>query len=84
LWITIHIEGISGLLAYIDDTFSHNPDPHLLYYPPYDMIFPSKQTHLLHLWDSLGIPHEKKKQEFGQVLTIIGFQVDKLTAYYLT
>jgi len=40
------------------------------------MFYPSKQTCLLQLWDDLGIPHDKEKQEFGPVLRIIGFEVD--------
>ncbi|KIY53833.1 hypothetical protein FISHEDRAFT_32373, partial [Fistulina hepatica ATCC 64428] len=31
---------------------------------------------LLQLWDYLGVPHEKRKQEWGTSLVIIGFLVD--------
>ncbi|KIY44616.1 hypothetical protein FISHEDRAFT_21665, partial [Fistulina hepatica ATCC 64428] len=34
------------------------------------------QVRLLHLWDELGVPHERKKQEWGHSLTIIGFVVN--------
>jgi hypothetical protein len=76
LWIAINIKAILDLLAYVDDTFGQDSDPHLIYYAPYDTYYPSKQAHLLYLLDDLGIPHEKRKQEFGHVLVIIGFSVD--------
>jgi len=37
---------------------------------------PAKQTRLLQLWDELGVPHVERKQEWGERLTIIGFEVD--------
>ncbi|KAF8585446.1 hypothetical protein K439DRAFT_1615947 [Ramaria rubella] len=48
----------------------------LMYYKPYESSYPSKQVALLHLWDEIGLPHSKNKQEFGQSLEIIGFHVD--------
>ena len=39
-------------------------------------MYPAKQTRLLQLWDELGIPHDKDKQEFGSTLRIIGLEVD--------
>ena len=42
-------------------------------------MYPAKQTHLLQLWDELGIPHDKDKQEFGSTLHIIGLEVDQNT-----
>jgi hypothetical protein len=45
-------------------------------YLPYAQAYPEKQTRWLELWDDLNIAHKKKKQEFGIVLTIIGFEVD--------
>ena len=50
-----------------------------MYYKPYDSFFLSKQTWRLHLWDELGIPHKKEKQEFGSVLCIISFKVNPNT-----
>ncbi|THH17333.1 hypothetical protein EW146_g3442 [Bondarzewia mesenterica] len=76
LWIAINIRRILELLAYVDDTFGHDAQAELVCYKPYDAYYPAKQVCLLELWDFLGIPHEKKKQEFGRTLTIIGFQVD--------
>ena len=75
-WITIYVYHIAHLKVYMDDTFSFKVASNSTYYEPYRSFFPSKQTQLLHLWDELGILHEKEKQEFGLVLCIISFQVD--------
>ncbi|KAI0054388.1 hypothetical protein BV25DRAFT_1790637, partial [Artomyces pyxidatus] len=63
-------------LAYIDDSFSHDTAIHLAYYAPYNDWFPPKQVLLLKLWDFIGLPHEKDKQEFGRTLVITGILVD--------
>ncbi|THH15423.1 hypothetical protein EW146_g5062 [Bondarzewia mesenterica] len=76
LWIAINIRKILEVLAYVDDTFGHDTESRLVCYEPYDAFYPAKQVQLLELWDFLGIPHEKKKQEFGRSLTIIGFHVN--------
>lgn len=76
LWIAIHVKGIPELLAYMDDTFSHDTSLQLVYYPPYNKSFPSKQVSLLRLWDELGILHKQPKQVFGRSLTIIGLHVN--------
>ena len=75
-WIAIYVYHIIHLKVYVDDTFSFEVASNSTYYKPYHSFFPSKQTCLLRLWDELGIPHEKEKQEFSSVLRIIGFQVD--------
>lgn len=75
-WITIYVYYITHLKVYMDDTFSFEVASDSMYYEPYHSFSPSKQTRLLCLWDELGIPHEKEKQEFGPVLRITGFQVD--------
>ena len=33
-----------------------------------EKIVTASQTALLELWDELGIPHKKTKQELGQIL----------------
>ena len=30
----------------------------------------------MHLWDEIGLPHEKAKQEYAPALRVIGFLVD--------
>ena len=78
LWVAIHAFAITGLLAYVDDTFSYDYDPKLYLYegPDYSKWVPRKQRQLLRLWDLIGIKHEERKQEHGRQLTIIGFLVD--------
>ena len=76
LRIAIHVKQILDLLAYVNDTFSWEFTDNLLWYQPYACSFPAKQTHLLELWDELGIPHEQMKQLFGSPLTIVGLNMD--------
>ncbi|KZT27376.1 hypothetical protein NEOLEDRAFT_1039444, partial [Neolentinus lepideus HHB14362 ss-1] len=64
------------LLGYVDDTFSWEFLGKVLFYPPYGQYYPTKQALLLMLWDEIGLPHEKPKQEYAPNLTIIGFDVD--------
>ncbi|OBZ71265.1 hypothetical protein A0H81_08358 [Grifola frondosa] len=63
-------------LNYVDDSFGFELDSRVEFYLPYRMYLPAKQAKLLCLWDQIGLPHERKKQECGPVLTIIGFDVD--------
>ena len=76
LWIAIFIKLLTDLFGYIDDGFSFDEEGRVLWYEPYGCYYPAKQTQLLHLWDEIGLPHEKSKQEYGPVLRIIGFLVD--------
>ena len=76
IWITIHVFACMDLLHYMDDAWSYETDPALVYYEPYDSYFPKKQTTLLHLYDHLGLPHIKRKQVFGHALDIVGLHVD--------
>ena len=75
-WIAIYVYLIPHLKDYVDDTFSFERVNDTLYYAPYQSMYPAKQTHLLQLWDELGLPHDKDKQEFGSTLRIIGLEVD--------
>ena len=76
MWIAIYIYMITHLKDYIDNSFSFELTDNVLYYLPYDTYYPAKQTHLLQLWDELGILHDRSKQEFGPTLHIIGLEVD--------
>jgi hypothetical protein len=76
LWIAIFVMFIADLFGYIDDNFSFDEEGNVLWYGPYNCYYPAKQTKLLRLWDEIGLPHEKPKQEYGPVLRIIGFMVD--------
>jgi hypothetical protein len=76
LWIAITRFAIAALLAYMDDNYGHDDSPDLVRYEPYGADFPRKQALLLRLWDFIGLPHERDKQEFGRALVITGFLVD--------
>jgi hypothetical protein len=76
MWIVLYILIIEAIKTYVDDAFSFDTFGNAKWYPPYHCYLPAKQTKLLELWDELNIPHQKSKQEYGPVLTLIGFQVD--------
>ena len=76
IWIAIFIKLLSDIFGYIDDNFSFDEEGNVTWYEPYQCYYPAKQTALLKLWDEINLPHEKKKQEYGPVLRIIGFMVD--------
>jgi hypothetical protein len=40
----------------------------VLWYEPYHCYYRAKQVKLLKLWDEIGLPHEKAKQEYGREL----------------
>ena len=40
------------------------------------MFLPSNQVRLLQLWDDIGLPHDREKQEYRRTLVITGFLVD--------
>ncbi|KIY46252.1 hypothetical protein FISHEDRAFT_75807 [Fistulina hepatica ATCC 64428] len=76
LWIATYIMFVLDLFAYVDDTFSWDFADDLVWYEPYRALYPHKQTILLRLWDRLGIPHERRKQEWGYAVIVIGLLVD--------
>ena len=76
LWIAIFVKLLTDLFSYIDDNFSFEEEGKVTWYAPYQCYYPTKQTKLLQLWDKIGLPHEKAKQEYGPILRIIGFMVD--------
>jgi hypothetical protein len=75
-WIAKRKRGIHNLVTYIDDSSGFDYEGDLLHYEPYGSPFPRHQTLLLQLWDELSIPHKLKKQIFGNVIPIIGIDVD--------
>ena len=76
LWIAIFVKLLVDLFGYIDDNFSFEREGNVLWYEPYQCYYPAKQAELLKLWDEIGLPHDKSKQEYAPVLRIIGFMVD--------
>ena len=75
-WIAINERQIEHLKLYVDDSFSFDLASSTATYGPYRKKYPKKQVKLLQLWDELGIPHEEKKQLYGEKLVILGFEVD--------
>ncbi|VDC04894.1 unnamed protein product [Peniophora sp. CBMAI 1063] len=78
VWIAVKMHAIEGLLAYMDDNFGFDDSEELEYYQPYNSYYPPKQAALLRLWDFLGIPHDKPKQEYGRSLDVTGLEVDSV------
>jgi hypothetical protein len=76
LWIAIFIKSLSDVFGYIDDNFSFEEEGKVTWYAPYQCYYPSKQAKLLCLWDEIGLPHERSKQEYAPVLRVVGFMVD--------
>ena len=75
-WIAIHERGVDGLLHYVDDAFNVSFSDELSFYAPYGCLMPADQTHFLLLLDEIGVPHEDKKQLYGESLEVIGLIVD--------
>jgi hypothetical protein len=78
IWCTLYAasHGVENVLTYVDDNFSAEAADQLEFYAPFQAHLPTTQVQLLKLWSDLGIPFEKSKQQFGKVLTVIGFEVD--------
>src|SRR5882724_10665101 len=76
MWIAIYVYLLPDLLHYMDDAWSYEMEPSLIYYEPYDSWYPRKQVNLLLLYNELGLRHIKKKQLFSHSLEIIGLHVD--------
>ena len=53
IWITIHIFVCMDLLHYMENAWSYETDPALIYYKWYNSYFQKKQATLLHLYDHL-------------------------------
>ena len=64
------------MLHYIDDVFNITFSDKLAVYEPYNHHMPIDQTKFLCLLNSIGIPHESLKQQFGESLEVIGFIID--------
>lgn len=76
LWIVEHCVGVRNPNGYVDDCFGVELASAVETYEPEKIKMPASQCRLLDLWDQLGIPHKPKKQVYGEVLMIIGIQVD--------
>ena len=74
-WIADEERMIEDLI-YVDDSFGVEEEKKMVKYEPYEAYYPLQQARLLELWDELGIPHKKKKQVYGETLTVLGIDVD--------
>ena len=75
-WITVINYLIYLLYLYVNNSCLAQKRKEKLLYKRYQKELPSNITRLLQLWDFIGLPHEECKQVFGDVLPIIGFEVD--------
>ncbi len=66
-WIAIHECGVTFNVSFSDE---------LSFYTPYGHLMPADQTCFLLLLDEIGVPHEDKKQLYGESLEVIGLIVD--------
>ena len=76
IWIAVMKYLIQLLYIHVNDSFSVQMRGERLFYKQYHKYLPSNLTRLLQLWDFIGLPHEERKQVFGDVLPIIGFEVN--------
>ena len=76
IWIAIFKILIRFLYIYVDDSFSFEDKRELAFYSPYNKTLLKSLVQLLCLWDSIGLPHEERKQIYALELPIIGFDVD--------
>ena len=73
------VKFICVLFAYVDDAFSWEFASEVSFYHPYKKLMPTKQAHLLNIFDNLGVPHEERKQISSSSIQIIGFNVNPNT-----
>ena len=63
------------ILIYVDDSFGVEEEGWLMEYKPYGEEFTVQQVELLKIWDEVGVLHKRKRQVFGDCLTILGIMV---------
>ena len=76
IWIAVMRYLIQLLYIYVDDSFFAWKKCEMLFYKCYRKFLPSNLTRPLQLWNFIGLPHDEKKQVFGDELPIIGFKVN--------
>ena len=75
-WIAKYVKGLNYLPNYVNNSSSRAMSGSTEFYEPYGKYLPAPQTHLLLLWDELGIPHKPHKQISGCPLPVISIEVD--------
>ncbi|KAH7903103.1 hypothetical protein BJ138DRAFT_1138793 [Hygrophoropsis aurantiaca] len=75
IWIAV-TKLLLLVFIYVDDSFAYERANQVSFYKKYNKFVPRGLATMLRLWDFLKIPHEERKQVYGPVLPIIGFEVD--------
>ena len=75
-WITKYVKGFDYLSNYVDNSSGCAMSGSSEFYEPYGKYLLAPQTHLLLLWDELGIPHKPHKQISRCPLPVISIEVD--------
>lgn len=75
-WIAKNVKGIPHLSVYSDDFFAPELQESFIWYDKFQKFIPLAQKQLLDLWTELGILFKDKKQISGNILMIIGIEVD--------
>ncbi|PBK83568.1 hypothetical protein ARMGADRAFT_1048413 [Armillaria gallica] len=76
IWVAIFVKSILDLFCYVDDTWSWEIEDELTWYEPYQCFYLTKQARFLALLNELRVPHERRKQLWGAILTVIRFLID--------
>ncbi|KAM5533019.1 hypothetical protein V8D89_013287 [Ganoderma adspersum] len=75
-WIAVTKHAVQSLNCYVDDSWGLTLLRYALWYARHHTYRPRDQSHLLLLWDDLGINHDPPKQLADTLLTIIGFLIN--------
>ena len=75
VWIGWYIS-LVRFYVYVDDNFGFERAEAHIFHACLNRRLPLQQARLLDLWDDIGLPYKDKKQEWGDTLRIIGFDVD--------
>ena len=62
--------------VYVDNNFRFECAEANVFHTCSGRCLPTQQARLLDLWDDIGLPYENNKQQFGERLCIIGFDID--------
>jgi len=78
VWIGWYIS-LVRFYIYVDDNFGFERVEARTFHARLNHWLPLQQARLLDLRDDIGLPYEDKKQEWGETLRVIGFDIDPNT-----